>query len=103
VTWGANSATVTAKADLPDGEEFAEYKLNELKSCLAYWLQPEAIKEGRVLSSRNLSRLRTALETLNEILLAAEPPEDDEKLLALTEQTLMRLAIAEREIYLIGA
>lgn len=62
-------------------------------------------KAGRVLSARNLERLRGAMEVLSEILLAAEPVEDeDEKayLLSLTEQVRSRIAIAERELFLIG-
>ena len=59
-------------------------------------------KAGRVLSTRNLNRLKEALGVLSEILLAAEPQEDDDekarRALALTEQIRMRLAIAEREL-----
>lgn len=88
VTWGMNGLTIAAKAR--DGR--AEYLLQELA----------AYKSGRVLSARNLGRLKEALATLEEILLAAEPPEDDEDLKALTQQVLSRLAIAEHERYLIG-
>lgn len=83
VTWGMNSLTVASKAR----DARAEYLLSELA----------AMKSGRVLSARNLGRLKEALATLEEILLAAEPPEDEEYLKALTAGVLTRLAIAERE------
>ena len=75
-------------------------KLVELADLSRALLLPGALKEGRVLSSRNLERLKGALGVLQEILLAAEPLED-EKLLALTEYTMQRLRVAEREAYLI--
>lgn len=53
------------------------------------------LKEGRVLSNSNLKRLKDALAVLTEILLAAEPQEDDEKNLALTLATLNRLTQAK--------
>jgi HK97 family phage prohead protease len=52
-------------------------------------------KEGRVLSKRNIERLKTALDTLNEILFAAEPPaEEDPAAKALTEERQARIAKA---------
>lgn len=110
VTWGMNAATVAAKLAiaplLPAYQERMpanQYVLLEtLVTTVQDALQPDALKAGRVLSARNLERLKTALDTLSEILLAAEPDEDDEKrLLALTEQMLNRVAIAEREPFLI--
>jgi HK97 family phage prohead protease len=90
VVWGMNPATVASKAE--------DFKLAQLEELLT------SLKAGRVLSARNLSRLKDALTVLNDILLAAEPPGDDEAekarvaQLALTEQILFRLAIAEREL-----
>jgi len=55
-------------------------------------------KEGRVLSSRNLEKLKQALQTLNDLLMTAEPPADDEFVKALTASLRMRIAIAETEI-----
>jgi HK97 family phage prohead protease len=94
--------------DIPSGDREAVYRHlsrhyadfdkepPDLKMIqLAYAIRD--VKEGRVLSSRNLDRLKQALETLNEILLAAEPLDDDEKVKALTENVLARLAIAERD------
>jgi hypothetical protein len=54
------------------------------------------VKVGRVLSAANLERLKNALATLQEILLAAEPPDEDTQK-ALTAGILARLAIADRE------
>ncbi len=78
-------------------------KLVELSSLSVRLLAGEELKAGRVLSARNLERLKAALETLNEILLSAEPPEDEDekaRALALTESVLQKLAIAERDFYL---
>jgi HK97 family phage prohead protease len=90
VVWGMNAATVASKT-----EDFRLARLEEVAASL---------KAGRVLSAANLSRLKDALTVLNDILLAAEPPEDDaekrRKLQALTEQIRLRLAIADREIYI---
>lgn len=92
VLWGANPATVASKS--------VDYQLMQLEQ-LASMLDSE-MKAGRVLSARNLTRLKEALTVLSDILLAAEPQEDDEAkarhALALTEQVRMRLAIAEREL-----
>ena len=111
VTYGMNELTVASKhmygGLLPSyrermGDE--QYGLlNQLALTVEDALGADALKAGRVLSARNLERLKTALETLSEILLTAEPEEDSEKnLLALTEQVQKRLAIAEREISLLG-
>lgn len=93
VVWGMNAATVASKS--------IDYRLSQLEAAAAE-MSADA-KAGRVLSARNLSRLKDALGVLSEILLAAEPQEDDDakarRLVALTEQVNMRLAIAEREIY----
>lgn len=56
-------------------------------------------KEGRMLSAANLGKLKQALETLTSILLAAEPPEDEVFIKALTERMRARIRIAENEIY----
>lgn len=99
VTWGMNAATVAAKlADLGRIEtEVTPDQLDELAALSRALLLPGALKQGRVLSSRNLGRLKDALQVLNEILLAAEPPAEDEdpKHLALT--VMQRLEIAKRE------
>lgn len=102
VTWGMNAATVAAKL-LYFGQvekEITSDQLSELADLSRALLLPGALKTGRVLSSRNLERLKGALATLQEILLAAEPPVEDEdpKDLALT--VAMRLQLAERELYL---
>jgi HK97 family phage prohead protease len=88
VLWGMNAATVASKG--------LDFKLAQLDEILT------SLKAGRVLSARNLSRLKDALTVLNDILLAAEPPEDEaekaRRHMALTEQMRIRLAIAEREL-----
>jgi HK97 family phage prohead protease len=89
VTWGMNAATVASKSDVKSHIQ----KLMEHGEFL--------IKAGRVLSSRNLQRLKDALAVLSEILDAAEPPEDEESEKALTERVLRRLQIAERELFLV--
>lgn len=92
VLWGMNGATVASK-----GWEFGLTQLERMADLMA-----AEVKAGRVLSAANLSRLKEALTTLSEILLAAEPPDDDAKMrraVALTEQINLRLAIAERDIY----
>lgn len=104
VNWGANSATVAAKVAplleaYKDRVNPAHYQLlSQLVSITESATQPELLlKAGRVLSARNLERLKSALDVLSEILLAAEPPEDDESAKALTEQVLRRLSIAEHD------
>jgi len=92
VTYGMNEATVASKR--------GDYHLGRLEQMAAE-LAAEA-KAGRVLSSANLGRLKEALAVLSEILLSAEPSDDDAKarrVVALTEQLNLRLAIAERDIY----
>lgn len=79
-------------------KEPPDFKLFEL--AVAIHELPEELKAGRVLSSRNIGRLKDALAVLNEILTAAEPPEDEEdveKSKALTEQYLRKLAVYERD------
>lgn len=96
VLWGANPATVASKS--------VDYRIEQLDRLLAELrdtADPEG-KAGRVLSARNLSRLRDALTVLSEILAAAEPQEDDDekarRALALTEAIRARIAVAEREL-----
>jgi HK97 family phage prohead protease len=92
VVWGMNAATVASKT--------AEYRLTQLEAAAAE-MDAEA-KAGRVLSAANLQRLKDALDVLTRILMTAEPQEDDDakasRLLALTEQINLRLAIAERQL-----
>ncbi len=96
VVWGMNAATVASKS--------VDYRIEQLDRLVAELrdtADPEG-KAGRVLSARNLSRLRDALTVLSEILAAAEPQEDDDAkarhALALTEAIRARIAVAEREL-----
>jgi len=92
VVWGMNSATTNLKSVAG-----ADPRLLQLSLSIAPLLAPDALKAGRVLNAANLERLKVALETLNDILSAAEPPpEDDGK--ALTEWLRIALAIREREL-----
>ena len=60
---------------------------------------PDALKAGRVLSAASLEKLKSALEALQALLTAAEPPDEDDPAKALTVHGLMaRIAIAEREL-----
>jgi len=103
VTWGMNQATVAAKRSLAPllpyyqermpAEQYA--LLDNLVTTVQTALDVEALKAGRVLSARNLERLKTALETLTNILLSAEPEDDEKALLALTEQIDRRISIAQ--------
>ena len=81
------------------GDAFPLYQ--QLAGVVGDGLSPDRLKAGRVLSARNLTRLKEALETLTEILTAAEPPEEDEAekalRMALTERIFQRLAIYERD------
>lgn len=87
VNWGANEATMNLKR-IPTSEEARLQMLTQIADDL---------KAGRVLSTANLAKLKAALATLSDILLVAEPPEDEPK--ALTAHGLLhRLAIAEREL-----
>jgi hypothetical protein len=112
VTWGMNQATVAAKL-APMLEAYKEQiapdqyaLLDQLVNTTQAVTGVDWLKAGRVLSARNLERLKNALDVLSEILLAAEPPEEDEsqKLLALTEQLRRRTQYAQLNLenYLIG-
>lgn len=107
VTWGMNELTVAAKyAPLLSAYQERMPKeqfdlMNGLVTTIQEATSAEALKSGRVLSARNLEKLKAALDVLTEILLAAEPQEDDEKrLLALTEQLRRRTVAAQFEQYL---
>jgi hypothetical protein len=55
-----------------------------------------------VLSQRNLDRLKTALDTLVEILYDAEPAdqeEDDQKRLFTSQMTLQRIRLSELDLF----
>lgn len=80
------------------GKEAPEFKVLEVKWGIEGIM---GMKEGRVLSSRNLERLKAALETLNEILLAAEPVEDEVEMVKAIDRLLMRAEIAEKELSLL--
>jgi len=97
VNWGMNSATTNVKCS-------SDPRLASLLATVNVLLAPDALKAGRVLSSRNLEKLQAALATLQEILSAAEPPTDDDgKALTQARNALLtRIAIAEREMALIG-
>lgn len=85
VTFGANEATVASKSAIDTELQFAVKRIKSLLDT----------KAGRVLSASNLEKLKNALAVLSEILLSAEPSEDDESLKSLTEQVLQKLAQAE--------
>jgi len=83
------------------GREAPALKLVQLAISTRTLLGPGGLKEGRVLSSQNLEKLKNALAVLQEILLAAEPPEEEQK--ALTVQNLWtRLELAQRELSLVA-
>lgn len=95
VNWGMQPAAINLK------EAVTKFHVGELDIP---GMIPELMrvftgesKEGRVLSARNLEKLKQALETLSSILLAAEPPEDETFVKALTEQLMLRLSVAEKE------
>lgn len=95
VVWGMNAATVASKS--------VDYRIEQLDGLLKDLRDTADLdgKAGRVLSARNLNRLRDALTVLSEILAAAEPQEDDDakaRALALTEAIRARIAVAEREL-----
>lgn len=80
------------------GKEPPDFKTVELGGLVA---KVEEWKAGRVLSARNLEKLQQALSVLNEILLTAVPPEDDEENAKMIERLLWEAQIAERELSLI--
>lgn len=87
VNFGMNSLTVSSS------------KLIELSTLVNSLLQPDALKEGRVLSKRNLEKLAAALQTLNDILLSAEPPSDeDEKVFTDVSDVLGQIQKAELDL-----
>lgn len=78
------------------GQESPSFEVVELAHKVSTF-DPASTKVGRVLSAANLSRLKEAIDTLQNILAAAEPLEDPEKVAALTARVLRRLAIADRD------
>lgn len=112
VTWGMNERTVASKALAlaPWLDAYQEHLPAEQYTMLTNLVQtveratrPEQLKAGRVLSARNLGRLKDALDVLTEILLAAEPPSADEDAKALTDRIMVALKIHQAETYLLGA
>ncbi len=97
VNWGMNPATLS-QMEKQFPAEYQEFRIEEI-CYFVNSLPVEELKAGRVLSSRNLDRLKAALATLSEILLAAEPEEGD-GLLPLTEEIKQRLAIAQHNYFL---
>lgn len=85
VNWGANDATVAAKAD------------EDIRRMLAMAKQRIEDREMSVLSAGKVRQLREAMEMLEKILLAPDQLEDEERLQALTANVLCRLEIAQRE------
>lgn len=83
------------------GKEPPDLKIVQLSRSIvvASDIEPLLEKSGRVLSKRNMEKLKAALAVLTEILLSAEPSddEDDEKVRALTASVLRKLAIMERD------
>lgn len=119
VNWGAQSAALNVKSVLDGGVGELVTIGSMLENILSVQMEGyefrnlfegvvlDEIKAGRVLSSRNLTRLKDALSVLEEILLAAEPPEPEEEPKALTPDFLkanlfQRLEIAARELALLG-
>jgi hypothetical protein len=60
------------------GKEPPDFKLVELANHVSLLSSAEGIKIGRVLSQTNYDKLRSAIESLNEILQAAEPQQESE-------------------------
>ena len=98
VNWGMQPAALNLKSAVE------RFHVGELDAA---GMIPELLrvftgesKEGRVLSARNLEKLKQALQTLQDILLAAEPPQDEESIFLQLENMKLRVAIAERELQL---
>ena len=96
VNWGMPPAAINLKSAI-SAYHIGEIDLNELNAELDRAFTGER-KAGRVLSARNLERLKAAMQTLQDILFAAEPPEEEIFLKALTDQMRARVAIAELEL-----
>lgn len=84
------------------GKEPLDLKVVQMSHSVAVVgdIEPLLTKAGRVLSKRNMEKLKEALAVLTDILLSAEPSDaedDSEKARALTESVLRRLAIMERD------
>lgn len=96
VNWGANEASrvlMGLKMDL------SHIDLRSLLFAAQVHIQSQ-VKAGRVLSASNLSKLKNALDVLSEILLAAEPSDDEsaKTLQRKASLVMQRLRIAEREM-----
>lgn len=99
VNWGMNPATRAAKSE-DELDLWAAYVLEQIAGCKGGLLPVFQNKEGRVISTRNLNKLKSAIDALQQVLASAEPPAP-EKAFAPTDSVkaiLMRLEIANREL-----
>jgi len=83
------------------GKEAPDFKFVEL-AYRAVTFQVDEFKSGRVLSASNVDRLKRALAELQDILAAAEPLEDPQKVAALTAQLLRKIKLAEHDPILLS-
>jgi uncharacterized protein len=78
VLWGMNSATRAAKST-EVADRWASYFLDQIALSKDELLSLFDFKAGRMISSRNLERLKAALSAIQEIVNAAEPPMAEEE------------------------
>jgi HK97 family phage prohead protease len=100
VQWGMNPATRAAKSDSEDDSEWAAFTLDAIARAVKDIGPDLQFKEGRVISTRNLEKLKSAIDALQQVLASAEPPAP-EMAFAPTDSVkaiLMRLEIANREL-----
>lgn len=90
VVWGMNPATVASKS--------FDYQLTAM-SQLIERLKAD-VDGGRPLAAAECDAVKAAMDELGELLVTAEPPEDEaekaRRMRALTEQLQRRIAIAQR-------
>lgn len=100
VLWGMNPATRAAKsAEIAlDWAALFLDQISHSKADLESALFD--VKAGRMISTRNLERLKQALAAITEIVTAAEPPNDDHEpemtpdhVMALTDQHMLRVRL----------
>lgn len=110
VNWGAQPAALNLNVKHFTGlDRFAAVfpkeqcqLLNDLVELTERALEPEFLQAERVLSDSRLAQAESALDQLSEVLLIAEPPEDEAELQALTENLKFRLSVYQRHLSELG-
>jgi HK97 family phage prohead protease len=98
VNWGMNPATRAAKSE-DEVDTWAAYVLEQIAGLKAGLSPVFQFKEGRVISTLNLGKLKSAIDALQQVLASAEPPAPAVAMAPTdaVKSLFMRLELASRE------